>query len=87
MNPTLNCKIPLGTREEWIAKNRQKVNKYANNYYHKNKEKCLQSQKKWVNANKEKSKQIKALYYQKNKEKILQNKKDKYNETNSSLSV
>jgi len=90
LKATLNDKLPLQTREEWIAKNRPKINKYANDYYHKNKEKCLAAQKKWTIANKEQCKKIKAAYYQKNKQKLLQKKKDKYDflkETTPSESV
>ncbi len=90
LNSTLNTQIPLRTRKEWEADNRDKINKNANNYYHENKQKCLESQKKWSSKNKDKISAIKKVYYQKNKDKILENKKIKYNalkSTNPSLSV
>ena len=90
LKPTLNDQIPLRTRKEWIEANRPKINKLANNYYHNNKDKCLESQKKWTSKNKEKIKIIKKTYYEKNKDKILEQKKEKYalsKSTNPSLSV
>ena len=83
LNSTLNTQIPLRTRKEWEKANRKKINKNANNYYHKNKEKCLESQKKWTSKNKDKISSIKKVYYQKNKDKILEQKKIKYNELKS----
>ena len=90
LKPTLNVQIPFQTRKEWEAKNRTKLNKYANEYYHNNKDKCLESQKKWRDSNKDKIKIIKKTYYEKNKDKILEQKKEKYalsTSTNQSLSV
>ena len=90
LKPSLNTQIPLRTRKEWISCNRPKINKIANNYYHKNKEVCLETQKRWRASNKEKLKINKKIYYDKNKDKILQRKKEKYalsKETNPSESV
>lgn len=90
LKPSLNYQIPNRTRKEWQQANRPKLNKSANDYYHKNKQKCLESQKKWTSKNKDKIKIIKKTYYDKNKEEILEKKRQKYalsKETNPPLLV
>ena len=85
IKPSLNDQIPLRTRKEWIEANRNKVNKYANNYYHGNKDKCLAAQKKWVDSNKDKVKKIKTEYYNRNKSTILKKRREKYKEKTNPL--
>tara|TARA_R110001632_G_scaffold82407_1_gene182919 strand:+ start:281 stop:829 length:549 start_codon:yes stop_codon:yes gene_type:complete len=90
LKPSLNDQIPLRTRKEWEDANRPKLNKMANDYYHNNKDKCLESQNKWRSANKEILKIRKKEYYQKNKVIISDKRKIKYalsKETNPLLSV
>ena len=90
LKPTLNDQIPNRSRKEWIEANRNKINKLANDYYHNNKAKCLESQRKWNEKNYEHTKNQKKEYYEKNKKIISEKKKIKYalsKETNPLLSV
>lgn len=54
----------------------QRNSEYYREYYKKNKEKMIQSQKKYNEKNKEKLAEYRKEYYKKNKEKILEHQKE-----------
>ena len=91
LKPTLNCVIPTRTHKEYYEDHKEKILKYSNDFYHKNKnledrrqkynqnkEKILEKLKEYRQNNKEQKSATDKKYREQNKEKIAQKRKVNY---------